>query len=339
MTRKEIEGLSEEARKEYYAGVAAKAKATKAAKAEKEKAEAEKAAKKAEKEKAEAEKAEAEKLREKGLETPEVRNKELHETIDAKKAEDVKAEDVKEKALDTAPAEIRAKVENLRKEVTAANKAADHDLNVFATSHKEAAYGKGTKIHWFDARRIAAERVLEYMREEVWKVTAAFPFEEEEARLDTLIEAAQAEKKAEEEKEYLAQKAKITAKKAAVLKDERSFHFTQEERKIFAEYEAAKNDKGRRDALVKFYKSFAGLNLEGNEFIIETVAAFGHERNNSARKFCASGGTTAICGIKSSEIVKYIFRKTFEAMYGAGTIKAIYVPEEVRKHCAPKKSK
>lgn len=336
MTKKEIANLSEEARKEYYAGIAAKAKATKTAKAE-----AEKAAKKAEKEKAEAEKAEAEKLRKSGLESPEVRNDELKKTIDEKKAENEaeKAEAENERVIDSAPAEIRAKVESLRKEVATANKAADHDLNVFATSHKEAAYGKGTKIHWFDARRIAAERVLEYMREEVWKVTAAFPFEEEEARLDALIEAAQAEKKAEAEKEYIAQKAKISAKKAAVIKDERSFHFTQEERKIFAEYESAKNDKERREALVKFYKSFAGLNLEGNEFIIETVAAFGHERSNSARKFCASGGTIATCNVKSSEIVKYVFRKTFEAMYSAGTIKAIYVPEEVRKHCAPKKAK
>lgn len=318
-------------RKAYYSIIPAKATNTadtEAAKAERRKA----------KEAAEAEAAKAEALRNTGLAPENERAAELAATIHAK-AEAAKAAE-KARAIDTAPESVKRKVEAFRAENTEAAKTAELALAAFAESRaKEAAYGKGVKINWFDARRVSAERVVAYHVDMIWSGSISAAFGAEEERLTALLDAAKAEKNAEAEAAATVQIAALAAKKAEVLRDEKSFRFTKTERAAAEKCVSATSEAGRVSALVDFLREFTGLNLTGNAFPADVVRKYGSEREGGARELARSNGSSAVRNIAANGFIKYVFQRLFAEMYSAGTIKPVHVPEEVRAWYAPKDKK
>lgn len=248
----------------------------------------------------------------------------------AKKAEAAKAE---ARAIDSAPASIREKLEALREEVKAENAKRDTLADFSEALGK---FGRGERIDWFKARRSLASRVLDYMKANAWKAVITSSFDEEIQTCEAALAKAR-EEGAEAELVAACVLSLENAKKsrADIIREECSFSFSKDELAKAAKLAKALTRKDKATQLVSLLYELSGLNLEGNQYVESLLRKIGECKPLTALKMAGSGMTRANGTLGGSYVLRVVYGDLFETLLSAGTVKPAYIPEEVREKYAP----
>lgn len=203
------------------------------------------------------------------------------------------------------------------------------------------------KINWFEASKDLSARVLEFGDAKLWGIIHRSQAKAKIAKIEGQIENLESlrgsllddgEKLELMGEEYMRQIDAINDELDELLKADAVFTYTANDEKFYKAYKKATTDKEVKDAIVAWL-DFYGVKSADSKNISDLYDAIRGAKKLGAGAIVRSNGTKFTNDKRSKgDVMGIFYGKLCELLVGAGTIKLVQIPEDVRSMYAKKKN-